>query len=152
LRCLKNSLDNFAEISGLKCNFNKTAILPTSDQTCNLTVRAVEGLGFRVANTVKLLGFNVTNTGIDISAYFDEMIGKISNIINYWNRFRLSLPGRINVFKTLLLSQLSYGGCFLMPPRINYRKFGLFAIILCCKGLSSVKKNYMRIRNPEVSG
>jgi Reverse transcriptase (RNA-dependent DNA polymerase) len=150
LRCLKSSLDNFAEISGLKCNFNKTAILPTSDHANNLTVRAVEEIGFKVTNTVKLLGFNITNTGIDIIAYFDEVIGKVSNIINYWNRFRLSLPGRINVFKTLLLSQLSYGGCFLMPPpRINYHRFRYFVTTLCCKGSSLVKRNYMRIRNPE---
>jgi hypothetical protein len=43
------------------------------------------------------------------------LIEKILRIINFWTRFRLSLPGRIAVFKTLLLSQISYGGCFLMP-------------------------------------
>ncbi len=33
----------------------------------------------------------------------------------FWERFHLSLPGRIAVVKTLLIPQLNYLGCFLVP-------------------------------------
>ncbi len=39
------------------------------------------------------------------------------NIILVWTRFRLSLPGRIAILKTLLIPQLNYLGCFLTPSR-----------------------------------
>ena len=40
---------------------------------------------------------------------------KITKIINFWERFYLSLPGRLNIAKTLLLSQISYLGCIITP-------------------------------------
>jgi hypothetical protein len=40
---------------------------------------------------------------------------KICRLINVWDRYRLSLPGRIGIFKTLLLSQLSFHGSILRP-------------------------------------
>jgi hypothetical protein len=41
---------------------------------------------------------------------------KMRNIVRFWERFRLSLPGRINVAKSLLLSQISYYGS-IIPVR-----------------------------------
>jgi hypothetical protein len=40
---------------------------------------------------------------------------KIKKSIAYWKRYNLSLPGRINVIKSLLVSLLNHLGCFLMP-------------------------------------
>jgi len=45
----------------------------------------------------------------------DKTVEKIENIGNFWKRFNLSLPGRINIAKTLMLSQISYLGCFISP-------------------------------------
>jgi hypothetical protein len=42
---------------------------------------------------------------------------KILNLILFWNRFRLSLSGRIAILKTLLLPQINYLGCILTPSR-----------------------------------
>jgi hypothetical protein len=36
-------------------------------------------------------------------------------LILFWSRFRLSLPGRIAIVKTLLIPQLNYVGCILTP-------------------------------------
>ncbi len=36
-------------------------------------------------------------------------------MISFWDRFRLSLPGRISVIKNLLVPQINYLGCFLNP-------------------------------------
>ncbi len=35
--------------------------------------------------------------------------------VDYWKRYNLTLPGRINVIKSLLFSQILYLGSFLMP-------------------------------------
>jgi hypothetical protein len=46
---------------------------------------------------------------------FENIKTKIVDLIAYWERFRLSLPGRITVAKTFLVSQLNYVGSFLRP-------------------------------------
>jgi hypothetical protein len=46
---------------------------------------------------------------------FDKALEKIKNIRTFWERFKLSLPGRINVAKTLMLPQISYVGAILTP-------------------------------------
>jgi hypothetical protein len=46
---------------------------------------------------------------------FHDLYVKISNIITSWERYRLSMPGRIGICKTLLLSQISYIGSICNP-------------------------------------
>jgi hypothetical protein len=46
---------------------------------------------------------------------FLGILESIKKMANYWKRYRLSLPGRINVAKSLLVSLVNYLGCFLMP-------------------------------------
>jgi len=41
------------------------------------------------------------------------ILEKIRKQVNFWNRFNLSLPGRINVAKSFMYSQINYLGCFL---------------------------------------
>ena len=35
--------------------------------------------------------------------------------VSYWGKFKLSLPGRIAIANTFLLSQINHLGCFLSP-------------------------------------
>jgi hypothetical protein len=46
---------------------------------------------------------------------FGIILTNIRKKIQFWNRFNLSLPGRICVIKSLLISPLSHIGSFLMP-------------------------------------
>jgi hypothetical protein len=39
----------------------------------------------------------------------------IKKTIRYWERYRLTVPGRINIAKSLLFSLLNYLGSFIMP-------------------------------------
>ena len=41
------------------------------------------------------------------------MIEKINSAVNRWARFNLSLPGRINIAKSMLYSQVNYLGSVL---------------------------------------
>jgi hypothetical protein len=63
-------------------------------------------------NEVKLLGLKIKNNG-NYDESIDNMELNISSQIRFWSRFNLSLPGRINVSKTFMYSQLNYLGCFL---------------------------------------
>jgi hypothetical protein len=68
----------------------------------------VEQFGFVVSTNLKILGFDITKIATDLEQNISKATEKIKNIIHFWNRFRLSLEGRINVAKTLLISQLNY--------------------------------------------
>jgi hypothetical protein len=57
-----------------------------------------------------MLGFDITKDCRDLHNNFNTAVEKIRSIIRFWYRFRLSLPGRINVAKTLLLSQICFHG------------------------------------------
>ena len=52
-----------------------------------------------------------------MTANFYPVKKKIRSIIRYWDRFYLSLQGKITVYKTLLLPQLNYIGTILMPDQ-----------------------------------
>jgi hypothetical protein len=64
---------------------------------------------------INLLGFRINNDGPMTNMIFQELYAKISQQITCWDRYRLSLPGRINIYKTLLLSRISFHSSILMP-------------------------------------
>ncbi len=111
LRCI---LDEFGKISGLKCNYDKTVIVPVGKRN----PIPVSSTGFQVSNTVKLLGMEISNELDNVDDIFIQLGEKILNLILFWSRFRLSLSGRIAILKTLLIPQLNYLGCFLTPSRL----------------------------------
>jgi hypothetical protein len=111
LRALRKYLDDFASISGLRCNYDKTMVMPVgtggpppADMHC-----------FLLSNKITLLGLDITNDIGSISDAFLKIRDKIVNIILFWERFRLSLTGRISIVKTLIIPQLNYLGCILTP-------------------------------------
>jgi hypothetical protein len=72
--------------------------------------------GFPLTDRIKLLGLDITNDIGDMDQTFIPILEKIEKIIKFWERFNLSLPGRLSVMKTLLIPQLNYLGCILIPP------------------------------------
>jgi hypothetical protein len=114
LTTLRSILDDFGNISGLRCNYDKTVIVPVGPPTPT----AYDTAGFSVASSVKLLGLELNNSLDNVDDIFIQLGEKILNLILFWSRFRLSLPGRIAILKTLLIPQLNYLGCFLTPSRI----------------------------------
>ena len=72
-------------------------------------------LGFSITNSIKLLGYHISNNDDILDINFTPIKGKIQSIIRFWERFYLSLQGKITVYKTLLLPQLKYIGSILMP-------------------------------------
>jgi hypothetical protein len=112
---VKDILNSFAIISGLECNFEKSCIMPTNPNADPEDIRIITDLGFKYENKIKLLGVDIKNTLDNIDEIFIKIKDKIIGLIAYWERFRLSLPGRITIAKTFLISQLNYVGSFLKP-------------------------------------
>jgi hypothetical protein len=46
---------------------------------------------------------------------FDKILEKIQAQCSYWSRFKLSLPGRISIAKTFMVSQINYLGSVFSP-------------------------------------
>ncbi len=110
---LRTILNDFGLISGLKCNFDKTMILPIGKNLSSTP----ETAGFAVCDKIKLLGVEINSKLDNIDDLFLTIGEKILNLILFWSRFRLSLCGRIAIVKTLLIPQINYLGCFLTPSR-----------------------------------
>ena len=106
LLSLKNSLTDFGIVSGLKCNYNKTNIMQIGH--CQPIPENIRNLGFSFVSGLKILGYWVTNNFEDSSINFDKIIAKISAMAKFCEKFSLSLPGRINICKTFLLSQVGF--------------------------------------------
>jgi hypothetical protein len=77
----------------------------------------IKELDFTFVDEMVLLGFKLSNNGNMLALNFDLVEEKIRSSIRYWERLYLSIPGKIAVYKCLLLSQLSYKASILMPNR-----------------------------------
>jgi hypothetical protein len=115
LRKIKTILEDFGMISGLRCNVSKTVLMPTEIPTREELAELNE-LGYEISDSFTLLGFKICRNLNNLSEIFSNIKEKIRNLIAFWERFRLSLPGRITILKTCLVSQLCYTGCILPVP------------------------------------
>ena len=109
-------LDDFAIFSGLKCNFDKTLLVPvgkTGDPSSFSPGK------FTIANQFTLLGMDIDNKLEKIQGNFDKVILKMLTISLFWSRLNLTLPGRIVIAKTFLVSQFNHIGCILSPSELQ---------------------------------
>jgi hypothetical protein len=114
LRAAKEIIDTFGNISGLRCNFDKSIIMPVMDPT-RAEAELINNLGFTMVEEFTLLGVKVNRNLDNTREIYLGIKLKIINLISFWERFRLSLPGRLTILKTCLISQINYIGCFLPP-------------------------------------
>jgi hypothetical protein len=111
LRHLRSILEGFSEVSGLTCNFTKTTVMPIGPEP----IVPIDTAGFPISKSIKLLGLEINSSLTSLENSFAPILEKIEKIIHFWERFRLTLPGRLAIMKTLLIPQLNYLGCFLEP-------------------------------------
>ena len=74
---------------------------------------------FQVVDKVKLLGLDIDKNLEHLKDCHNDTVLKMTRIVNFWDRFYLSLPGRINIAKTFLLSQISYTGCIISSDPVQ---------------------------------
>jgi hypothetical protein len=135
---LKNFVEEFAGFSGLHSNADKTTLLqigriaPLDPEVINL--------GFNIVNEVNLLGIMVDNNLTMFTNHFETVIQKVTGIIEYWERFYLSLAGRINVCKTFMLSQIGYAGSFITPNNNQIKRLQDLMDNFCLNNLRIARK------------
>jgi hypothetical protein len=115
LEKIRETLLDFEKISGLCCNYDKTVLMPVFEPSDEEKIFSEE-LGFRIVNNIHLLGMDITPDFADISKNFTKIKEKILLQVRFWERFKLSLPGRLSIAKTFLVSQLNYLGCVFSVP------------------------------------
>jgi hypothetical protein len=79
-------------------------------------------LGFTVVDSMKILGILIDCKAEKLGENFDACIRKMRTIVANWSRFRLSLPGKIAIAKSMLISQLTYPGTIFSPSVIQLRE------------------------------
>ena len=67
----------------------------------------------QLSNNFKLLGFHIDNKLDELETNERFIEDKIGDIVNFWSKLNLSIHGRLTVYKTYILSQLSYIGTVL---------------------------------------
>ncbi len=72
-------------------------------------------LGFNISNSIHILGMTIDSDLNNLDANFESTVSGLKKTVDFWERYFLTLPGRINVIKGLLISQITYLGCFIMP-------------------------------------
>ena len=94
LQSIKPALQHFGRISGLICNYDKSVIMPFLDIDPALSLE-IESLGFQVVDHFKLLGLELNKNLDNVPAIYESITEKIRSLIRFWERFKLTLPGRI---------------------------------------------------------
>jgi hypothetical protein len=76
----------------------------------------IKNLGFFIGESVTVLGLKFSKDTLNLQENWEGVVEKVRGQVRNWTRFNLSLPGRINIAKTMLYSQINYLGCFLQIP------------------------------------
>ena len=108
LRFFVKIINNFTQISGLHANLNKTMVIPVGYTSWDQTMILAPDLGLQWTNDFKLLGFHIDNKLEDLNKNTRDRLDIIRSKILTWTRFNLSMQGRVNIAKGLLVSQLSF--------------------------------------------
>jgi hypothetical protein len=120
LKTLKQAMLDFGEFSGLKCNVEKTVLMQIGN--IQPPPQEIIDLGFTFVESIRLLGMEIDQDLLHLDDNFITVHNKIVSSVAYWSRYNLSLPGRINVIKSLTISLINYLGCFLMPKPATVNK------------------------------
>jgi exonuclease III len=115
LHGLKNHLDRFATISGLECNYDKTMLMPFLDNLNEESLQILSNCGFKTVDCIELLGVKITKNLSSIDENFERTKQKIISKISFWERFNLSLSGRLAIAKTFMIPLVNYLGCIFSP-------------------------------------
>jgi hypothetical protein len=77
LQALRNILEEYSEECGLKCNFDKTMVVPAG----TAINQQIDTAGSMVTNKIKLLGLEITNTADGFEPNFVAICEQIPTMI-----------------------------------------------------------------------
>jgi hypothetical protein len=143
---LKSVLDNFRKLSGLSCNLEKSFVMRIGNIDGDIPDN-IANLGFSFANKIDLLGFTLNNYGNIATANYEKILVKINNLIRFWERFNLSLTGKLSVYKSLILPQINYTAAIMTPEAQHVDQIENALETFVTKGFSIAKERlYMPVK------
>ena len=83
----------------------------------------IRDIGFTLTEKFTLLGFEINRNLDSLNNTHKTTVRKMIGIANHWQRFNLSLPGRITIAKLFLYSQIGYSCSILMPSKEEIKNF-----------------------------
>lgn len=104
---LLNLIKNFGQLSGFTINWEKSLFMPLSD---GLDSAFLNNLPFKVSTDhFVYLGINITrNPKLRFKLNYLDLIGKLKIMIDKWKLLPLSLVGRVNIIKMVVLPKFMY--------------------------------------------
>ena len=105
LKRIVEILEEFALVSGLQINVEKTQLMITGGDGERINS---EIHGIKVVDKIGILGVEIDRRLDNLDMNWEKAMRKMVSKANYWNLFRLSIGGRAMVAKTYLISQLTY--------------------------------------------
>ena len=118
---VKTILEEYFEISGLQCNVEKSFLMPIGNE--DPLPAEITDIGFTISNELTVLGLILDSVNSNFTKSVKKIKDKITSQINFWSRFNLSLPGRINIAKSMMYSQINYLGSFLPFNTVDVQSF-----------------------------
>jgi len=132
---LKKILDDFRKLSGLACNVDKSYIMRIGDDSGEISQDILD-IGFPFTNEITILGFILRNDETMVASNYEKIRTKITNIIRFWERFNLTVPGKITIYKTLLLPHINYVASILTPDNFYLHALEEIFEKFVCKGIN----------------
>ena len=102
LSAIREILSQFENFSGLLCNMDKSVLMYIGVDTPPPAF--LNNFEFKLVDKIKILGIEISSNPSLLHLCHKKMVLKITQIISFWERFFLSLPGRINIAKTMILT------------------------------------------------
>ena len=101
------AVENFAPVSGLKINKDKTQVLKIGYKAEN-DAEICGDLGLTYVNQMKILGVTFTTNPEDMKVNFTDKISEIEKLLARWNFRNITCFGRVELVKSLALSRLTH--------------------------------------------
>jgi hypothetical protein len=108
--------------------------------TVNPLSQEIKDLGFKTVEEVTILGLVINRDLSSLTNHFEQTIMVVNRQVEYWERFNLSLPGRISVCKTFMLSQIGYIGSIVRPTLQQEKRLQKIMDDFCIGSMCTAKK------------
>jgi hypothetical protein len=109
LRHIIDVIGEFGELTGLTINVKKTQLMIVgTEQEEERFQEGREIFGIKIVGKVTVLGVIIDRRLQALETNWDGVRNKMGNLARYWGQFNISLPARIMVAKTYIVSQAIY--------------------------------------------
>ena len=102
-----NDIESFSNFSGLCANLDKCGIAPIGLlRNVNVALSSMKNINL-TKESIKILGVHISyNKKIQDDLNFTKTIKNLCNVIKLWSMRKLTLEGKITIFKSLAISKI----------------------------------------------